>query len=198
MYIIKRSTSLLEGYMCLKRAVCCAAVVDDSLLQIALSKGVKGKWGFQVTVVNSSGTCNLKQEVLFQQVQNRNMVSTFYKDLFCLQQNIKLLCQKEWKVLLVRPGAHLQLCVTGFTWEAISWTARKHIWKDQSVQIPIKKKNFIVCCVVKAGVKVVKNPAFFKLVTGHVEGVGGPGFVLHFITVIALWVHERQPTPYMT
>lgn len=62
----------------------------------------------------------------------------------------------------------------------------------------LKKKNFIVCCVVKVGGKVVKNPAFFKLVTGQVEGVGGPGFVLHFITVIALWVHKWQPTPYMT
>lgn len=74
-YIIRRSTSLLNGCRCLKRAVCCGAVVDDSLLQIAVFKGVKRKWGFQVIGENPSGTSNSKQEVLFLQVQNRNMVS---------------------------------------------------------------------------------------------------------------------------
>lgn len=46
------------------------------------------------------------KEVLLQQVQNRNMVSTRSS----LQQNIKLLHQKEWKVLSVHPGAFIIMC----------------------------------------------------------------------------------------
>lgn len=52
--------SLLEGCRCLERAGYCAAVHDDSLLQIALSKNTEGKMRFSVIREHPSGTCNLE------------------------------------------------------------------------------------------------------------------------------------------
>lgn len=60
---LKDPTSLLEGCRCLERAGCCAAVGDDSLLQIALSQNTEGKMRFSVIGEHPSETCNFEQVV---------------------------------------------------------------------------------------------------------------------------------------
>lgn len=51
-----KGTSLEKGCRCLERVGCCAAVDDDSLLQIALSKNSESRMRLSVTGEQPPGT----------------------------------------------------------------------------------------------------------------------------------------------